>query len=476
MLLLCPARHGYAQPDIPVTRILFEPVLIPVDPDSTQFPLVSFSSAESDIPALVTQPTLSLSERQAMEADIDRYIAVVGENEATEGPYSESLREDLFSTGLLYQQLGQHRDAIRLLERALNVSRINYGLENPDQVPLLEAEAQSYQALLENSNADNMMEAAYNIEAQHYGIGSVELVPALLSLGNWNTNAFMERSSILVNIPRMNVQNFLRDPNNYIQPQNETMQTPLFKLYQARSNYLNAIKNLVDARQYFNPGLLELERKLLTNYFLTMHQENILYEPDFYLNRKKSKTTSRLNQNAIELMTSDSYDDGRVAHQRIQSYILHDPQRDDARLALAMLEEADWDMLFQRKRNGIDKYQTAYKYFNETPELLTPPVQAILYPELPVVLPTYLPPPNSREKLGIASDAAVSYFGYIDVSFEINKYGSARKIKILRKEGEVTRNMEIRMNQYLKNVLFRPRFDGLDAEKNPQLLRYYLGV
>lgn len=477
LLLLSLSPLGVsAQPDALVTRLLFEPVPIASKDAPVDITLVSFSSAEADIPQPVAERQgLTRQQRAAIEAAIEAYLASVGDSEATEGPYSNDLREDLFATGVLYQQLDDHENALRMFQRTLAVSRINFGLEGLDQVPIMEAMAISQSQLGRAREADAMMDAAFNLQQKVYGENSIELVPALLHLGDWNTQAFMERSSILVNIPRMNVQNFLTDPRNYIQPLAEVRTTPLFKLYEARGNYLTALKSLIDARAFTHPDLLPLERELLTNFFLHTHQENILYEPDFYLNRKKSKTSSRLNQNAIELMNSENYDLGKEAHRRSLVYLNNDPAAPPAVLANAMLEDADWDMLFQRKTVGADKYELVYQYYADNPELQQQ-VLDVLYPPVPVVLPAYLPAPNSREKLGIAPDADVNFFGYIDVSFGITKHGKARRIKVLGTGGEVTRNMEIRLNQYLRNVQFRPRFTGTDVNDDPLLLRYYIGI
>jgi tetratricopeptide (TPR) repeat protein len=464
-----------AQPDAMVSQLLFEPVPLPLEGPAPERELISFSAAEADIPPAAAAPVMSREDRRAKEADIERYLAVVGESEATAGPYSDQLREDLFSAGQLYQELDMHDQALRMFERTLGVSRINHGLEELDQVPILEAMAQSYLARKELSKADGMMESALNIQKKVYGENSIELVPALLKQGEWNTSAFMERSSILISIPRMNVQNFLTDPRNFIQPQEDIRNTPLFKLYQARVNYLNALRNLVNAHAYDHPDLLPLERELLTNFFLHMHRENILYEPDFYLTRKKTKTTSRLNQNAIEMMTSENYDLGRQAHKRSLTYLMNNPAVDGASLAQAMLEEADWDVLFQRKTVGFDKYKALLEFFAVNPALHEE-AQAVLYPEVPVILPTYLPPPNSREKLGIKPDAEVHFFGYIDVSFALTKYGKARSIKILGKSGEITRNIEIRMNQYLRKLQYRPLFSELGINTDTIRLRYFVGI
>jgi len=62
------------------------------------------------------------------------------------------------------------------------------------------------------------------------------------------------------------------------------------------------------------------------------------------------------------------------------------------------------------------------------------------------------------------------------VSFSINKYGKASNVRILSQEGTLTRNMEIRLNQYLRNVLFRPLFRDGQPYTDTLSLRYYVGV
>ncbi len=466
----------YAQPDREVTQLLFEPVPLASVESGSAITLTSYSAAESEIPvAAADLPGYTDAELDQMQADIKRYLVKVGDMESLEGPYSDELREDLFTTGNLYQRIDDHENALRMYERALAVSRINFGLEGLDQVPIMEAMAASYIEEEKITDADAMMLAAFNLQQKVYGVNSIELVDSQIKLADWNTQAFMDRSSILVNIPRMNVQNFLMDPKNYIQGTQDVRNTPLFNLYQARGLYLNAIKTLVDARAFSHPHILELEHKLLTNYFLHMHRENILYEPDFYLTRKKTKTATRLNQNAIEMMNSENYDLGQEAHKRRLIYLQTNENRTSEQVATAMLEEADWDLLFERKTNAADKYDAAYQFFIDNPNFQNES-NDVIYPAIPVVLPTYLPPPNSREKLGIAPDAKVNFFGYIDVNFAITKYGKARRVKIIGKGGEVTRNMEIRMNQYLRNVLFRPRYINNEVDTSDISLRYYIGV
>lgn len=174
-------------------------------------------------------------------------------------------------------------------------------------------------------------------------------------------------------------------------------------------------------------------------------------------------------------MESEEYKMGNASHERSIAYISNNPERTNTMVANAMLEAADWHLLFERKVKASRDYQAIYDLFTENPALEAD-VAELLYPEFPVILPTYLPPPNSREKLDIAPDEEVNYFGYFDVSFRIDKYGKAKRVRFLSEGGEVTRNMEIRLNQYLQNVLFRPLFLDGKPYTDAISVRYYIAI
>ena len=469
-LLLFFTSMGQAQ-TVRMERILFVPYPIPASTADT-LPLYSIIDAIEQADAV---PVFTIAERLDIEESITAYVAEIGDKEAAEGPYSDQLQEDLFSAGIMAKQLGDHNQALKFFQRAQGVSRINNGLDNLDQIPIMNAITDSYENSNQIREADRTREAILGLMTHAYGADSQEVVPAMLDYGVWSIDAFLERSNILVNIDRMNVTQFMLDPNNFIRDQQNIQDTPLFHLYLAQQIFINAINILLQQGNTLHPDLLNLEQKLLTSYFLSMHRENILYEPDFYLTRKKSKTGSRLNTNTIELIESQEYKLGQAAHERTLSYLTHDPYATQAAYAKAMLEAADWHLLFERKVKARREYQNIYASFQADTEQ-SEELSALLYPEFPVVLPVYLPPPNSREKLKIGPEEPVRYFGYVDVSFQVNRYGKAKKVSILEQSGEVNRNMEIRLQNYLQKVLFRPRFKDGEPDTGTMNVRYYLGV
>jgi tetratricopeptide (TPR) repeat protein len=487
ILLLSLPLLALAQDGVPVTQLLFEPVPIPVGglaEDGTAF--LSYEN----LPQLTPEQAgiddgPSAEEKREKEQAISGYVTRIGDKEAAEGPYEEQLTQDLLAVGILYQELDDHESALGFFDRAMNISRINHGPDSLDQLPIMRAKADSHYALGQLKLADEIQDSILYLQQQVYGQDSAETAPALLALGDWNLKAFLERSNIALNIHRMNVPNFLA-ATQYNSLDNTAsgspvlgdiqnpQDTPLYNLYLAQRNYLGGIDLMLKAKDYSNPMLLQLERQLLTTAFLRTHQENIVYEPDFYLSRKTTATGTRLDTSTQNLLQSDDYEVGQKSLERSLSYISANEARTAAQVATALLEQADWDQLFKRPKQAREKYEAAYAFFEQYPDM-TATITDIVYPDVPVVLPTFLPAANSRARLGIAPDEDVNYFGYFDVSFEITRDGKTRKVKFNGQGGEVTKVMEIRLGQYLRNLQFRPRYKAGKLDTSALNLRYYVG-
>lgn len=485
VLLLCGVTGVVAQPDLPVTRLLFEPV--PIAADGAE---AGNLSALADLPGLVDGEAVDgrapdADERRQINADIQGYIAAIGDKEAAEGPYSDQLTQDLFSVGQLYQRLAEHEQAVDYFERAQRISRVNEGQDSVAQAPLIRAKTDSLVALGRIREADEIQDELLQIYKDSYGEDSEEIVPAMLARGDWNLQAFLDRSNIALVGGRMDMQRFVSQSlasgggqvADIVAAQTQPdAQQPIYKLFQAQNDYFAAIKILLDDENYSHPDLLELERKLTTTAFLRTHQESIAYEPDFYLERRSSATGTRIDTSSQELLDSKDYDVGLQSIQRSLAYISQNPERTHEQVAAAMLAEADWHLLFDRKVVARKKYEEIFAFFAANPAFGQYAPDTV-YPAVPVVLPTLLPAPNSREKLGIGADEDVSYFGYFDVSFSVNRQGKARKIKINGRGGDVSKVVEMRLNEYLRKILFRPRYDK-DGKLDDDVmqLRYYVGA
>ncbi len=485
-IFLLAALDLAAQPNLPVSQLVFEPV--PIIDEGSEGAQVTFRSIE-DMPGTESGDDSSIevgvSEVNRINASIEEYLTQIGDKEASEGPYSDQLVQDLFSTGLLHQQLEEHEIAIDYFNRAQNISRVNEGLDTVAQAPMILAKVDSLKALGQLNEADDTFDSLVTIYKDSFGEESEQIVPALLSVGDWNMQAFLERSNIALISKRMDVNQFMTQSSmnggataaDKAWTENlATTSQPVYKLYLAQNNYFNAINILLKSKNYSHPNLLELERKLITTAFLRTHQENIVYEPDFYLERKTTSTGTRLDTSNQNILNSPDYDVGLQSVKRSLAYISQNPERTHEQVAAAMIAEADWHLLFKRQVVARKKYEEVYKFFSDNPAFGEYAGDSI-YPAVPVVLPNFLPAPNSREKFNVANDEEIDYFGYFDVSFNISRNGKAGKIKINGQGGQVTKNMEMRLNEYLRKVLFRPRYDQKGKlDTGLVKLRYFVGA
>ena len=141
--------------------------------------------------------------------------------------------------------------------------------------------------------------------------------------------------------------------------------------------------------------------------------------------------------------------------------------------ANAIADLADWYLLFvrpERRRFDLPEvtfalYQRAYRELDQNGDAKE--ATEMFAPELPVTLPTYEPNP-------FASAAAESP-RYIDVSFDVTKYGLGERIEILETSKGATREEKQGLIRLIETTSFRPRMaNGALADEAPVSLRYYL--
>jgi hypothetical protein len=140
--------------------------------------------------------------------------------------------------------------------------------------------------------------------------------------------------------------------------------------------------------------------------------------------------------------------------------------------ANAIAELADWLLMntpsdrlrYEESDDGaLELYERVYRELEQEDDARA----SILSPEVPITLPTNEPNPFSS--------AATESSYYIDVSFEITKYGRAERIEILEPSMDGTRADERDLTRLIASTSFRPRFiDGKLADSAPVVVRYNL--
>ena len=120
-----------------------------------------------------------------LSRSITAYEKQIAELEAAEGPHAAGLVEARSGLGMLYQQAGDHGQAIAVLRDALQSVRVNEGLHSMSQVAILEAIIDSQVALGARDALRRDYEYLFWLYQRNYGERNAGLAPVIKKLGQW---------------------------------------------------------------------------------------------------------------------------------------------------------------------------------------------------------------------------------------------------------------------------------------------------
>jgi hypothetical protein len=127
------------------------------------------------------------------QVDADPYKDKIKDVEATGGPYADGLVEPLISLGQYYQSIGATQDAIDLYRRALHVARVNDGLINTRQLPVL----RQLMAIYRSTDDRYALDASYEYFFRLQDLGAPpytqDKMDAIFEYLNWQREAYTTR-------------------------------------------------------------------------------------------------------------------------------------------------------------------------------------------------------------------------------------------------------------------------------------------
>jgi hypothetical protein len=371
--------------------------------------------------ALAEQPAVPGADRPTLTqrtAHIEGYERSVAEEEALSGPHSDALVDLLTSLGAAQQELGAHSRAIVTFERALQVVRVNRGLYTLDQAPIIRLLIESERAL--GDFASSVQSEDHLLRLASLNPDDPRSVPIFRAAADKGMAAYSAASGVPRSVANLG-------------------------LWRARRNYAAAIRTILRGSLHTSDEvreLIELERGLIRTYYLQAIAEGAP-------NRR-----------------GDLYYLGRESHRRLVVYRASRIGTVEE-FAKALVELADWDLVFARNGKALDQYVEAYEML-VSEGVPAASIREIFSPETPVLLPTFLPNP-------LAGSAPDEPAGHIDVSFELGKYGTSRKVEVLDVSGEGAAAPEKDLVKLIVTNRFRPRLvDGVSDGGGPYQVRYYV--
>ena len=123
-----------------------------------------------------------LNEFEAAETAYLRGIELLIEKS---GEFSPQLIGPYRELAAVYLQLGQHAEALMVLEHARHTHQRNYGLFSTEQTLIINEMSQAYQAMGDTRGALKLQEENLNIARRYFGSEALEVIPFYYRLAEY---------------------------------------------------------------------------------------------------------------------------------------------------------------------------------------------------------------------------------------------------------------------------------------------------
>ena len=428
--------------------------------------------------------------------------------QAKDGPRSPSLIQLLTDLGVLYETEGEHMLATAVLEQARQLVRANYGLHSLDQVPLM-------QQGMANQQAIGNLVAARAIEEELLDLA--ERHPDDLRTAAIHREAGKRRLAVLRSFlageapsevyPETGLYSFWRDDMisglvsdvqiHYADAAAVMLRNGLYSSDELRDLEMEILRSSDLVRRQKSRLTTRSQPTTIAAAPMTMQQntfssvsgnriyrnpDRIVYNPAL---EDRMNTLSHLAglgalQDAPAVLrdaTEPPRGDGRTSHYELgrNSYsrlIAYDEavfgsSAEEPRLRSrleAYLQLADWDLLYSQNGVAFNQYLRVHELLKTTRSGETL-IAELFAPPIPIVLPTLHPNPLQT----------TTSSRYIDLSFEVTKYGESRRVQIAGATPDVSNAEKDDLVSVIKVARFRPRVsDGELGRASPVVVRYYL--
>ena len=317
-------------------------------------------------------------------------------------------------------QLGQQRieQALETYGRALHIRRVNDGLFAPDQVAVVYKQAAALQALGDIEEAANREEYAYSVLVKAHGPLSDAILPGTYRLADWYRQSY--------------------------------------NIFAARDLYERAIR--IHETNNKLPALSVLPA--LKGLVLTYRHERF---PQYWssassANRSSAFAATPLSQASRARMypaeiTINNFPAAERALQRIVRIRREDPQSTPLQLYEAILDLADWHLMWEHFRKAHTLYEFVYAQMDgldavDAAEDFAEP--RWLYMPLPAVPKT----PRTRSGSRSSGTDRPRTQGFIEASFRVSPNGGAQDIEVVVSEPPGL--MDFRSRRSLRSSRHRP--------------------
>jgi hypothetical protein len=448
---------------------------------------------------LAASPAAAVENERAYEEREQQLLDRIQEIEEGSGQYSAEMLEALQELILLYREHDEPKSAVAALTSALQVVRVRQGLYSLDQVPLLFQQINVEEARGNYSEVWRLEQELLTLVRRHPD--DLNAVPALHEMAD-RQMAVLDRVLAGETHPNIALGCFYKvwpSPSSGSCAAGSRKTVVQGMLAEAQRNYSAAITTLLRNGQQDSDELRELEMNMVRGIYMvqSIYDEQrsgvgkpIPLVPSYVGTENKEPWRSRMapvvdlagwelpyprmgalderetpKAETRQVRIMDPYHRGRQSLRRLYAYAAAAPTTPLSQADLA-LQIADWDLLYSNNGVALDRYEYIHAMLEDA-GVEPASIAQLFAPPTPVVLPAFEPNPLAADETQVAR-------GYIDVTFEITRFGKSRDIEVL-KDSNATQRAKQDLVALISHSRFRPRpTDGQFGRASPVAVRYYL--
>jgi tetratricopeptide (TPR) repeat protein len=116
---------------------------------------------------------------------INTYLDAIDAAEIANGAYATDLADLYLGLGQVYMESREFEEAKQVFQQGMQIMRVNYGLNSPEQTNYLFAVADIESMQGNRRSANKVISHVYLINAKNYGLKSPEMIPVLTQILEW---------------------------------------------------------------------------------------------------------------------------------------------------------------------------------------------------------------------------------------------------------------------------------------------------
>jgi len=475
--LFCRAEaEAGAEIDLPEPVLsIIDATILPPDQDT---PTAETETAES--PETIDFTEATESDQAELQLTIKQYAQTVTQLEIDNGAYNNDLSEALIGLGLAQSTAGNHKDALDVYTRALHINRVNEGLQNINQIPILDLVIEANTALGDyKSLADNYSYLLWVYE-RNYKNDAPELVPQLQRIAKWHLAAYEVTSPpdsvghlIVATNLFTKALDIIESTEGYHAP---GLINPLYGIVNANFKLVEPF-GFIENIDYFTSGRAS---PLLPSNFNRVNDpfgDRTLARNDFSALNYNQEHLSRIlqDQKNTASLIQNSYKSGRNALERIVDIHTSNPGLPKLSHAFALTHLGDWFLRFYKSSSAMANYIQAYQILKDEGYDVEGKGGFFSYPRS---LDTFKPPQidsglnksgesttaglagQSESDTGLTADEHKDESKFVLVEFNVTANGSVRNLDII--DSNPTDNIRFQRMARDKIITtpFRPRLEN----------------